>query len=321
MVDLLEKWLLRFIKSTAITKPVWKTEYNDSDNWKIDNEMIVGTRTEQALVKVSVQARAHFYKRARQCMLVITKKLLQYLPWENIILRASRLLSPSYRSSTMFPKWLKQAALSLPTVISSEQIDQLLLEGEQYQLHSQDTADNNAKDILEHWKLTTQSKFPLLQALVRAMLVLPHGNSDVERLFSNLHDIITDKRNSLSSVTVEALAVSRSYMRSHGLECHSFPITPSLLTAIQNSRHAYSIRVAAERKQAEENEAKQRERSLQEELQRQLAESKRLQSIAKRKEDVSISINSVICVNSLWSYKQLQSIAKRIAYISYYVFS
>lgn len=38
-----------------------------------------------------------------------------------------------------------------------------------------------------------------MRSLVRALLTIPHGNSDAERVFSVLTDIATDKRNSLGA--------------------------------------------------------------------------------------------------------------------------
>ena len=63
-------------------------------------------------------------------------------------------------------------------------------------------------------------QFPIMKRLVQACLIVPHGNSDVERIFSMLNDILTKKRLSLDQQNVKALTFIKSYMTSSNLMCH-----------------------------------------------------------------------------------------------------
>ena len=59
-----------------------------------------------------------------------------------------------------------------------------------------------------------------MKRLVQACLIVPQGNSDVERIFSMLNDILTKKRLSLDQQNVKALTFIKSYMTSSNLMCH-----------------------------------------------------------------------------------------------------
>jgi len=86
---------------------------------------------------------------------------------------------------------------------------------------SSETPDDN---ITSYWtKIQNTGKFPVLTKLIRAILVLAHGNADVERVFSNLSDVVQKKRQSLNSKTITALVVSRSCLR---VKCWTPPTLP-----------------------------------------------------------------------------------------------
>ena len=52
---------------------------------------------------------------------------------------------------------------------------------------------------------TSQKRFSNLAGLCKTLLVLPHSNADPDRLFSMVHKIDTEQRESLSSSTVQDL--------------------------------------------------------------------------------------------------------------------
>jgi hypothetical protein len=56
--------------------------------------------------------------------------------------------------------------------------------------------------VVEHWRTVTsmkdtvgEAKYPMLSCIAAAALSLPHANAAVERVFSQLVDLVTKKRN------------------------------------------------------------------------------------------------------------------------------
>jgi hypothetical protein len=215
------KWFLRFLRSTALAKPVWETVVEG--NWLPESELIVGVLTREALTQLTPRQVGDFYRRVKLFFSTTTRQLLKYLPLQNKFLWSAQLLLPSFCSNPQFAKCVQTAAENLPTVITTRNLDELAIEARQYALQfssctEQSTADD---DILQHWSIVTNKQFPLMRSLVRALLTIPHANSDAERVFSVLSDISTDKRNSLGGHTTQVFIISYHifYINSMSTSC------------------------------------------------------------------------------------------------------
>ena len=64
--------------------------------------------------------------------------------------------------------------------------------------------------------------------LAQALLFMPHANADVERVFSNLKDVIHHKRASLHPLTVKALIVLKSCLIAKDWNTRTLPSDPTL---------------------------------------------------------------------------------------------
>lgn len=73
--------------------------------------------------------------------------------------------------------------------------------------------DEMWKKILQHRNSENVLKYPNLTRLLNAVRSLPNSNADAERIFSFLTDIKTKKRNKLSSVSINAICVLKSALR------------------------------------------------------------------------------------------------------------
>jgi hypothetical protein len=112
----------------------------------------------------------------------------------------------------------------------------------------QDVSDVDGR-LSEFWKAVDDtSKFPLLVYLARAAMSLPHGNSDVERLFSTLSEVVTIKRNRLQAQSLQSLLLVKAYMHARDLSCHTFLITGPLPTSVQEAYQRYSDHKAEKQK-------------------------------------------------------------------------
>lgn len=266
-----------------VADPIWDTDVEKRSIYRAEDDIVVGVATKQALSSLDTARRTLFLGRVRRFYKATATKLMKYLPFTNSIIRSAQLLAPACQTSSQFMTWLHDATLALPGVIDPRDVDEILFKGRQYQLHPPSSTGSTADaDIMSHWKeMTSTGNFPLLSKLVRALVIWPHGNADVERLFSNLSDIMTEKRRSLNPHTIAALAVIRSYMSSHHICCHSFPITPVLTQSMRNARVAWEQRSALQKKEEEDRQVKEREIFLQRELQRELNSSKALAKLTQ----------------------------------------
>ena len=88
-------------------------------------------------------------------------------------------------------------------------------------------------------KVEASGKVPHLVKVAKTVFILPHGNAEVERIFSEVKDIVTYKRQSLSETSIQALTVSKSVLRTKNSNSASIPIgNDDKLMEFYNSSHA-----------------------------------------------------------------------------------
>jgi hypothetical protein len=173
-------------------------------------------------------------------------------------------LDPSCRISKNCVKLAITAAKAFPTIISPSQLDIFTVEVSLFVI--QDESDSDGR-LSEFWKaVDNTSKFPLLVYLTRAAMSLPHGNSDVERLFSTLSEVVTKKRNRLHAQSIQSLFLVKAYMQAQDLSCHTFPITDPLLTSVQEAYRCYADHKAEKQNKKENEYVAVREKAIREAL-------------------------------------------------------
>lgn len=98
-------------------------------------------------------------------------------------------------------------------------------------------------DIEDYWAKvsymeddTGNPRFPYLSLLAKAMLVLPHGNADVERLFSHVTQIKTEKRNLLANDTLNNILHSK-YNQSE--VCYNFKPASTIVASVRPATKAH----------------------------------------------------------------------------------
>ena len=126
------------------------------------------------------------------------------------------------------------------------------------------------EDITDFWKrITSDHNVPTLKKLVRMCLLVPHGNVDVERLFSKLSNIITKKRSCLDRRSIQALAFISSHLDASKVICCQVPITNKLRTMAANAKTLYKERLKQEKINEENEEREKRTKQLEAELQKE----------------------------------------------------
>ena len=77
-----------------------------------------------------------------------------------------------------------------------------------------------------------QLRYPVLTRLAKAILIIPHGNADVERSFSKMGLNKTKLRNSLGTDTLNALLQLQCNVQD---TCYTFKPTPETISLCRNA--------------------------------------------------------------------------------------
>ena len=126
----------------------------------------------------------------------------------------------------------------LPQVIKESDMEAL---NEEYYCTSELPFPKQVIAIDEYWykvsvitDIAGDVRYPLVSKLAKAILIIPHGNADIERMFSRVGLNKTKLRNSLSTETLSALLCLQFNVRQ---PCFDFKPTKVM---IENGRNAIS---------------------------------------------------------------------------------
>ena len=88
--------------------------------------------------------------------------------------------------------------------------------------------------------IADEPRFPILIKLVVALMSIPHGNADVERVFSHVKLIKTDHRNRLADSTLNSLLT----VRVNGMETQCFKYQPSSAELVKSAKACTLAKIA-----------------------------------------------------------------------------
>ena len=150
-----------------------------------------------------------FYEICREFWLTAAKYAVKKLPLESEFLAHLTWLNPRAQEHGMLNQVIKTLQ-HLPQVVKEEQA---ALEEEFLDYCTCDhVKDLDAATTIAYWHkvgqlkdLTGQPRYPVLTRLAKAVLIIPHGNADVETSFSKMGLNKTKLRNSLGTDTLNAL--------------------------------------------------------------------------------------------------------------------
>ena len=270
---------MRFLQTSKLPKKCWTVNEQDDSLWLAPYSISIGDPAKKHFASMKMEDQSICLENMKAFFKAGTAKLKQYLPIGNAFLRSCKFLNPVHSQHARFPKWVSCAANHLSCVISEEDMGSLEVEARMYQcdMRKIPTASEQMVDV---WtKVETSGKYPLLVKLVKAIFVLPHGNAEIERVFSNMSDVVTKKRSSLAPQTVRALLVSRSALSAKDWTARSIPFTDSLKELCANAHASYIQRVREEEEKAKSAQQKRMESELLMEVQTAKKSNKKLASL------------------------------------------
>lgn len=139
----------------------------------------------------------------------------------------------------------------------------------EWRLHGQ---NENSIRIKSYWNEVFHSKdalgnikYPNLTKVVKGTLILSHGNSDVERAFSESGSQMTKARASLSSTSVNGLRTTCDGLKQFGGRPELVSITPELLRFGRSAHQHYMHRIEEEKRLAEKEKQEKEEEKIRKE--------------------------------------------------------
>ena len=186
----------------------------------------LGEETRKSLTSLSKEERESFLQDVRNIYQSIASYLKSNLPLNSSFLRDVRILGVSHRSDPEGSDAIVRIGRYIPGLLSSSEIDLLSDEWLMYSIEVIDDSwiikrkynDPEGKEHVEYhgidfyWnkvlsivRSSGHPKYGTLSKLIKNVLIISHGNADVERGFSTNGNILTEERSLLSEKSLNGL--------------------------------------------------------------------------------------------------------------------
>jgi hypothetical protein len=167
-----------------------------------------------------------FFREVRDIFHAIASYLKSNLPLNNFFLRDLQILGFSNRSDPQAVDAIVRIGRFLPNLLSTNEIDLLSDEWLMYSIETIDDSwifkekyiDSDGKEHIQYqdidfyWNKVLaivrsdgHPKYPTMSKLIKNILIISHGNADVERGFSINSNILTEERTLLSDKSINGL--------------------------------------------------------------------------------------------------------------------
>ena len=186
----------------------------------------------EVMPQVEKQTAISILLTVKKFIIEVLCQMKERLPYETPVLKAS--LEIFFTSEAFNRLSWRFLADSFPNIIYTEE-ENRLFEGElkristHYSRHRKEHIDSG-RSILQTWNVLS-AQYPLMSKLAQSILVLPHTSSPVERIFAQIEDIMTPKRNRLTTENLEACLIIHQAQEYEG---YDFEITEDMLSRYHN---------------------------------------------------------------------------------------
>lgn len=126
-----------------------------------------------------------------------------------------------------------------------------LLQSEELNSISEARIDHMWQKIFEKKNALGETKYPIIQDVVKMCLAVSHGNADIERGFSKSRIIISEDRTQMLERTLNAKLHVLSALKFYDYKPHLVPITKELLTSARSAYSRYKAYLEEERRKKE----------------------------------------------------------------------
>ncbi|CAF1138765.1 unnamed protein product [Rotaria magnacalcarata] len=354
--DFLRNVLQCFVKDDLLINKTGKqlltVQFDVQLNQKLESKIEIGDSTRLALNELSANDRNVFFKDVRDIYIMITRELLRLLPLGNDFLRHLQFMHPLIRQQESARTSLMIVARDLPQMLSGNDIDELHAEWRMYEnenipdewyeqvnVTSESPQTTRYYSVDHYWKhvLSIKNssgnvKFVVLGKLVKSLLSLSHGNSDIESDLSENEMFVTDDRSSLNIATINGLRATKEGVRFYGAgKVHEVPVSKALVDSIDLAYTRYSTDQEKTQKIIKDKEAlnasvqllKENELRLAENEQKLIDEQKSLQNeldnASKMLDEANYRLQAAITAKNFGDIKTahllIESVSKKMGFL------
>ncbi|CAF4586322.1 unnamed protein product [Rotaria sp. Silwood1] len=251
---------------------------------QLNNKQIrIGESTRKLLMNITQKEREDFFEDVRTIYHAIAQYFKNNLPLNCSFVRDMQIFNPSFKSAE-YTHELSRIAKAIPGLLTDTEIDHIRDEWINYSLENfdqkwivegrQDDGYGNEKVIFHRidyfWNhvlsmkmVDGRPKFPILGKLIKNILIIPHGNADIERGFSINENIVTSNRSNLSNTSINALRSTYDGVKFLGDgSSHKVYVNKDMIKMVQSSHLLYKQDLNS-RKAAVEQLEKENEEMLQ----------------------------------------------------------
>ena len=212
-----KKMLLRFLIPTSVQSVVNLTALDIKNNslYLPLSQVFIGEKVKQLFSSedndISTAEMNKFKETCRDFWIKGSEYALKKLPLNDVLLKNLQWLTPGMQNYELLEEVLA-VGKKLPQVVPAEKLPALQEEFLDYCTYTLPQAFE--QDVPKYWYFIESikdiahselSRYPLLSKLAKAVLIIPHGNADIERMFSQLGLNKTKIRNRLGMDTLTSL--------------------------------------------------------------------------------------------------------------------
>ncbi|KAK3911869.1 Stress response protein nst1 [Frankliniella fusca] len=255
----------RVCKKQVVENIISQSNPFSPDNLVLVKDILCGDLTEKELAKPC-------------CKHLLDKTILR-----SSISKHFRCLDPSLLKGNAILRSAERVARALPINVSVTRfLDEFkLLQTEDLPAWNPETGrvDHFWRKIFRVKSVDNEAKYPLVSKVFKAALAVSHSSSDVERVFSESGNVLTDDKTRMNERTVNAKLNIKSGLNFYLNKPQLVPMSKDLLLSGRLAHSKYKEYLEAERKK--EDEAKRRKEEAEEDV-RKRAEFMKSQNKMRR---------------------------------------
>ena len=246
LIVLYKKFLLKFIQEKVVeahAHNILELDVEDESIHLSNDQLFIGTATRDFIEsndEIELHHLTPFFNNCRKYFVASVLEMRKRCPLDNCLLKLLAFLDPRQCKQLQYSNLL-QIAQQFPNVIKEEEIEHLKDGVEDFKLQTfEDVFLRQGPYIF--WNSVSKLEDPVsgdlrysvLPRLAKALLILPHGNADTERVFSKMNLIKTKLRNCIGNKSMNALLTLNC---NQSVPCYEFNPPLDVIRHVKNAMH------------------------------------------------------------------------------------
>ena len=293
--ELFKSILVLFVKSKHIeehARRLSSISFALDEHILEDSDIFIGEDTKSLLNGRTDEEKKAFYERVKSFYRKLASDLQRCLPLNNKVLCSLKFLGPDFKgkedSVCHIAKCLKWDNTDINELVSQWRLFVIDSELEEFR-------QSHPDDVACFWsEIAMKPKYHKLADIALCSLSVPCGNACVERVFSDLSDILTKKRNKLSEISVDSCLLVTGYLKQTNQTCVTMTISEKMITAGFDAHAKFVARLKENQKKEEIERAEiERQKKFKEQVEAEIERQKKHNKIAQKENEITSKRNSL----------------------------